>query len=97
MAKVQFEIDTNDILEDIEPEDIVDAFVSDIEHGDCYWWTDRVANPIGEKVLKLLEDKNSDFYKEVVQQTAAIVAENINIASYIERVIGDKIVKKLNL
>lgn len=96
MAKVQFEIDTDDLLDQIDAYDILDAFSQDISRGDCQWWADQVAKPLAEKCLELLKDKNSDFFKAVVQSVRYEIEREIDVRELMKKELMNKIEKVLN-
>lgn len=97
MAKVKIELDTQDILDLIDVGDIVDALSFDIENGDTQWWADKFQAPITKEVIKLINDKNSDFRKELIEALAYRISEDFDFKPIWNKMIEEKISKILKL
>jgi len=97
MAKVRFEIDTSEIVDLIDVGDIVDALAFDIERGDSQWWADKFQAPITKEVIKLINDKNSVFRKELIEALAYRISEDFDVKPIWNKMIEEKISKILKL
>lgn len=97
MAKVNIELDTKDILDLIDVGDIVDALSFDIENGDSLWWADKFVKPVTKEIIKLINDKNSDFHKELVQALAYRISEDFDFKPVWNKLIEERISKILKL
>lgn len=97
MAKVRFEIDTSEILDLIDVDDIVDALAFDIERGDSQWWADKFQAPITKEVIKLINEKDSVFRKELIEALAYRISEEFDFKPIWNKMIEERISKMLKL
>lgn len=97
MSKVKFEIDTKEILELIDVGEIVDALAYDIGKGDNDWWADRICEPILERIVELLKDKNSELFKCIVENVSERLTEELDVKPMWNKIVEEKVSKVLKL
>lgn len=97
MSKIKFEIDTAEILELIGVEDIIDTLASDIVTGDSGWWTSKICEPILDRLIKELKNKNSELFKAIVEQVSDRLVSEIDVKPTWNRIVEEKVSKILKL
>lgn len=97
MSKVKFEIDTDEILEQIDAGDIVDALAGDIQNGDSEWWAEQVSIPVCNEIIKALNDKKSEFRKDLIECLAYRISADFDFKPIWNKLIEEKIQRMLKL
>ena len=97
MSKIKFEIDTAEILELIGVEDIIDTLASDIITGDSGWWASKICEPILDRLVKELKNKNSELFKAIVEEVSAKLISEIDVKPTWNRIVEERISKILKM
>lgn len=95
MTTITLEIDSQEIIDNLNTTEILEELCDDITESNPDWWAERICQPLLPAIEKKLQEEDNELLREVVYNILEEYYDKYDVIAIANRIIKEYIESKL--